>query len=520
MTFSYEEILQIISSHTDLSSKKINKLIEEQIEKHAGLLTEEGAALLTARDLGVKLYQIKKDKQDYYQLANIQGELSNLSIRGRVLNKTKIKTFDRKDGSTGHTCSLLLKDNTGEIKVTLWDDLAKKNQELKIKKGTVLDLSNVYVKRDRNERLVVHSSNQTSIRIIENAGPEQFPLPPKKLIKIEDIDLGVEDFEVKAKIVDQSNVNSFQREDGTQGKVINLLLMDQTGQIYISFWNDAVEKALELIEQSVDIILIRSPLVKRGLNERIELVYVKFTQIEPTMDPELEKITVKQKLEGQSTRIHSLVEIKDIKPTSGPLSTAGIVTKNFGINVYTKRNNTEGQVGSFIIIDPTGNIRVVCWNDKADLMKEVKEGDKVKIVGFKPRESNRYDATELHSISGSEIEINPPDIKLDPQDFFVNIAEIYGNKDYISIRVELIDKGEVNIFKRKDGTNGKVINAKIEDPTGQAKLVAWDDNVNKLEDIELGEWVEITALKTKFEEEIELTLTDDSKIKKLEKSNE
>ena len=76
------------------------------------------------------------------------------------------------------------------------------------------------------------------------------------------------------------------------------------------------------------------------------------------------------------------LKIKDILPGMRNVNIAGKV-----INVYEIREfntpNRSGKVGSFLIGDETGSLRIVCWNDKTALMQNLKKEDIVKIeVGY------------------------------------------------------------------------------------------------------------------------------------------
>jgi hypothetical protein len=55
---------------------------------------------------------------------------SDVSLRGLVLDTDSIRTFDRDDGSEGRVSNLTLGDETGRIRVTLWDDRADRAAEL------------------------------------------------------------------------------------------------------------------------------------------------------------------------------------------------------------------------------------------------------------------------------------------------------------------------------------------------------------------------------------------------------
>ena len=62
-------------------------------------------------------------------------------------------------------------------------------------------------------------------------------------------------------------------------------------------------------------------------------------------------------------------------------------------------------MGSFMIADETGIMRITCWHGQTDKMAEVKEGDIVKITNGYVRDNNGR--AEVHLNDQSGIELNP-----------------------------------------------------------------------------------------------------------------
>ncbi len=83
--------------------------------------------------------------------------------------------------------------------------------------------------------------------------------------------------------------------------------------------------------------------------------------------------------------------------------------------VYEVRSfNTErrsGKVGNFLLTDTSGTTRVVLWNDMADKLSDLKEGDVVKIKEGYTRENNGR--IELHLGDNAHLYINPEGVQVD-----------------------------------------------------------------------------------------------------------
>ncbi|MBN2457740.1 hypothetical protein JXB31_01255 [Candidatus Woesearchaeota archaeon] len=104
-----------------------------------------------------------------------------------------------------------------------------------------------------------------------------------------------------------------------------------------------------------------------------------------------------------------MLQIKNVLVGMRSVETAGKVMRKFPINEF-ERNGKPGKVGSFIIADESGQLRVTAWHDMTDQLSRFSEGDIVKIIGGYVRENNG--AKEIHLNSNSKLVINPEGITI------------------------------------------------------------------------------------------------------------
>ena len=144
---SYSEVIEKIKNETNLSEEEISQKIDLKLEKLSDLISRTGAAHILANELNVKIFdnisrELKIDKL-------IPG-MSSVSLIGKVINIYEVREYskDNKKGKIGH---LLLGDETGIIKVVLWDtkhiSLIEANE---ITASNVLLIKNSYVKQGLN----------------------------------------------------------------------------------------------------------------------------------------------------------------------------------------------------------------------------------------------------------------------------------------------------------------------------------------------------------------------------------
>ncbi|MBN2567209.1 hypothetical protein JXB02_03950 [Candidatus Woesearchaeota archaeon] len=98
-------------------------------------------------------------------------------------------------------------------------------------------------------------------------------------------------------------------------------------------------------------------------------------------------------------------KIQDILMGMRSVETVGRVTQVFPTSEFTRRDGTPSKVGSFVIGDETGTIRVACWGDKADVLKGLRPGDIVKVKDTYVRDNRGR--LELHANDRAVIQVNP-----------------------------------------------------------------------------------------------------------------
>ena len=188
----------------------------------------------------------------------------------------------------------------------------------------------------------------------------------------------------------------------------------------------------------------------------------------------------------------------DILPEKVPLrtlSTRVIVPKLNDVTISgriiatyptkTFEGNKPGKFASLIIADKDGSLRVMLWNDKADLVgsEALKTGQIARFSHAYTRE-DRNCKTELHLGERSNIEVNPQDLE----------EKNYPSLEEITTRVSQITDAHQNVhlsgrvkntfglstFTRQDQTMGKVLRFTLTDETSDITVVAWSEKAEEL----------------------------------------
>jgi len=103
-------------------------------------------------------------------------------------------------------------------------------------------------------------------------------------------------------------------------------------------------------------------------------------------------------------KISGKLQIKDILAGMRDVETVGKVQQVFDVREFNT-NGRQGKVGSFVIGDETGTIRIVCWGNQADNLANLRENSIVKVISGYVRDNQGR--KEIHINDRSKIIINP-----------------------------------------------------------------------------------------------------------------
>jgi len=117
------DLIKKISSETGLSEEEILNRIDEK-RKQSDMISEEGAAYLIAKELGISLLR----KQERLNIASIIPGMQNVDIIGRMTRIAK-KDFET-EKAKGRLANVFLSDETGTARLVLWNDEIEKLDDL------------------------------------------------------------------------------------------------------------------------------------------------------------------------------------------------------------------------------------------------------------------------------------------------------------------------------------------------------------------------------------------------------
>ena len=178
------------------------------------------------------------------------------------------------------------------------------------------------------------------------------------------------------------------------------------------------------------------------------------------------------------------LSISRLVPNLNDVTVTGRVVAVYPARAF--KGKKSGKYARLMIADKDGILRVMLWNDKADLVEscELKTGQVARFSHGYTRE-DRYGKVELHVGEKSIVEVNPHDAQAEDYPsigkFATQISDITAAHKGIHVVGIIRTVFPSATFTRQDSTAGKVLRFTLADSTGEVTAVAWNEKAEELE---------------------------------------
>jgi len=329
---------------TDVSLEEFRDAVESKVEQMGGLADEETAAMLIAHEL---------EDGEVNGVADVEPEMDEVKFIAKVTSIGDVRTFEREDDENpeGRVVNVDVADETGSVRLSLWDEQAEGAKD-QLEVGDVL--------RVKGRPKDGYNGIEVSADQVEVDNDEDVDVQVQDEYRVEDLSLGISDVNLTGEVLGTEDVRTFDRDDGSEGRVSNVVLGDETGRVRVTLWDEQAETATELSQGEV------VEVVDGYVRERdgsLELHVGDRGAVEP-VDADVAFVP-------DTTTIDAL-ELDDVADI------AGVIRSADPKRTFDRDDGSEGQVRNVRVQDDTGDIRVALWGDKADL--DIGPGDEVAFV--------------------------------------------------------------------------------------------------------------------------------------------
>ncbi|AAM30995.1 Replication factor-A protein [Methanosarcina mazei Go1] len=474
----YKKLSHVISKEDFLQR------IQEKVENMGGLCDETMAAMLVANELG-----FSDAGRDSIKIENITPESGPVNFIARIISVFDTKEFTRNDGTIGRVGNLIVGDETGKVKLTLWDNMADLIKMGKIKAGQSVQVSG-FAKQGYSGVEVnignngVLTESEEEIDVVSNS------------YKIKDIKDGMGDINLNGKVLEVSEIRTFQRKDGNSGRVGNLMLGDETGTLRVTLWDDKTD-FLSQVEYGDSIELINAYARENAFSQKVEL--------------QVGNRSIIRKSEKKIEYEEEFTPIDDIKADMNNINISGRILDISEVRTFEKKDGSTGRVGNVLLGDSTGKIRLTLWDEKTDILEEIDFDETVEVLNAYSRENTFSQQVELNL--GARGIIQRSEKKVEYREKFTDIADIIPGESY-SIQGKVAEIGELREFEKEDGTENVVANLQLKDDTGSIRLTLWGEQAYVIEDLDIDSEIQIIDAYARYglNEEIELSVGNRSRV--------
>jgi replication factor A1 len=328
----------------DVSLEEFREAVESKVEQMGGLADEETAAMLIAHEV---------DDGEVNGVADIEPEMDEVKFLAKVTSVGDVRTFERDDDDQpeGRVVNVEVADETDSVRISLWDEQAEAaTDELSV--GDVL--------RIKGRPKDGYNGVEVSVDEVEIDNDEDIDVQVQDEYDVADLSLGISDVNLVGEVLSTEDVRTFDRDDGSEGQVSNLVLGDETGRVRVTLWDDQAETAVDL--DPGEVVEVVDGYV-RERDGSLELHVGDRGAVDP--------VDADVAFEPDASPIDSL-ELDDVADV------AGVIRSADPKRTFDRDDGSEGQVRNVRVQDDTGDIRVAMWGDKADM--DIGPGDEVAFV--------------------------------------------------------------------------------------------------------------------------------------------
>ena len=350
---------QILSKHPGMLRERIKERLTRERKKTNGLISDEILLRMIAGEFGVQ-FDVSRASAPELPVANLVPGLNDVSVVGRVVAVYKPKTFTGR--KSGMVASFFIVDRSSILRVVLWNSKASLLESDGVKVGEIVRVSHGYTKEGR-EGVELHVGEKSKIETSPSDVKESdFPSVSSFMMRIGDVVQKRKNRRVNvAGVVGRIfKTSTFERQDSTTGKVMRLILRDESEEVSVVAWNEKAEELEGMLKEGAGLRLIGAK-AKMAESGALELHVDSGTYAEVFQDGEAIQKVISLK-EGS---VHISVEGTIVAaPTLREVKTA----KQEIVNLTT-----------FQIADETGCVWVSAWRQHALNAVNLKAGDKISL---------------------------------------------------------------------------------------------------------------------------------------------
>lgn len=303
-----------------ISRQEFEKRVEEKMEACGAMVDEVAASLMVVQDLG----------RHHVKMKDLSHRTSLFSFFGKVITLEGPREFDREGGEKGLVATMVLGDETGHVRVTLWDEKAMAVSE--ISAGDVFEVIGKHSKpSSRDITALAFRPSPVEITCRETAAEvrQEFIASAEIVVRV---------------LVIRGERPYIRKGDGSTGVVREALVTDGVTTMRLTCWEPG------LLDGIVPMALVRvTGAALRITGSEKEVVIGEHSAV----------------LEYQGEDIPLPLVQMDAICDGGVFSVRGTITGLQPVRRFTQRDGTASTVRNLTLTDGSASLAVVIWGVEA-----------------------------------------------------------------------------------------------------------------------------------------------------------
>jgi replication factor A1 len=267
-------------------------------------------------------------------------------------------------------------------------------------------------------------------------------------------------------------------EGKRSGKFASLMIADNEGILRVILWNDKVN-LIESGELKTDqVSRFSHGYTREDRNGKVELHLGSKSVIETNPQntraedyPSIGKFTTRIK---ETTKAHKKIHL------------TGIVKEIFPSSTFTRQDQSAGKVLRFTLSDPTGEVAVVVWNEKAEeLEQSLKRNVELQLVNAKVKATSNG-GFEIHVDTSTYARISTIAEQV------TKIANLSENLKSVNVEGEISIEPTIREVKTSKGEMVKLAVFELKDETGTVRVSAWRKHAEVVNNLRVSDRLRLT----------------------------
>lgn len=350
---------RILSSCPGVSRESVLERLEAERSRAGGLISDDALLRMIAAGFGCEILGGETAVHVLLVRDLILG-LNNISVVGRVVAVFSPRAFN--GNRKGRFASLLIADESGVLRVVLWNDKAGLAESGGVKVGEIVRFRHGYTREDFGGKVEVHIGEKCIVEVNPvDVNSKDYPSIGKFTTKIDELSSVRKSNKVNltGTVKRLGSVSEFERSDSSVGKVMRFVLSDGSGEVAVVVWNEKVDEIEGLVKVGAGLQVVNGKVKKAGgggLEVHVDSATYVGVQVLSEFSP-----------------------LASLKEGLGQVNVVGeVATRPMVREVKTSKQEIL-KLATFELKDETGRMWVSAWRNHADSVKDLNVGDRLVI---------------------------------------------------------------------------------------------------------------------------------------------